>query len=168
VFKVNWAWPMIITWLCAMVFAFWWFEYRHWQLFDAKNVLFNGQQLSLLQQRLTPSPITTVVHFSDDTCPCSRYSEPHIQKLQPLLKKARQITLGPKDALMKNVFIPATPSVAVWDAQGELAYFGPYSSGMMCGSGQDFVSRVMDSLANTKNPKWINTAAVGCYCPWLI
>jgi len=161
------GWLIMAAWLLFVGGGFWWFEYRYWHRFTAQNVVFNGEVLRQLQQRLPVSLKTTVVHFNDYACPCSRYSAPHIQRLQEVFKDTRQMVLSPGHGLMQGLNIPATPSVAVWDEKGRLAYFGPYSSGAVCGSGQDFVSRVLHSLAEAKNPMWVNTLAVGCYCPWV-
>lgn len=161
---------MMCTWLFAMVFSFWWFEYRYWQLFADAKVTFDGQVLTELINKVQPDNTTeqqvTVMHFTDDECPCSSYSRSHIQSLQPVLAKSLQITVTPKDATVAKLKIPATPSVAVWDKGGNLAYFGPYSSGALCGQGDDFVTRVMKELKQDKNPEWINMLGVGCYCPW--
>jgi len=160
----------VVLWLVLMVLSFWWFEYRHWQSFNAQNVIFNGAELSLLEQRLTHEGATTnglkVVHFTDESCECSRYSRAHIKELQPAFKNIRQITLSPNHQYMQNIPIPASPSVAIWDEAGELAYFGPYSSGAICGQGNDFVRPVIKQLQQNNNPKWINMIGIGCYCPW--
>lgn len=157
-------------WLLAMAFSFWWFEYRHWQLFSDAKYTFDGQILEELLQAVNrdgdSGDKVTVVHFTDTECPCSSYSRSHIKKLQGALSESRQITVKSTDLFMKNVAIPATPSVAVWDSSGKLAYFGPYSGGAVCGQGTDFVSRVLNELQQQRNPQWINMLGVGCYCPW--
>mgnify|MGYP005991232145 FL=1 len=161
----------VALWLLCMVFAFWWFEYRHWQTFNEQNVIFNGAELSLLQQRLIqknqPQNMgLQVVHFTDDACQCSRYSQSHIKRLQPVFESVTQITLSPKHPSMQGISIPASPSVAIWDEHGELAYFGPYSSGAICGEGNDFVKPVINQLKQQSNPRWVNMIGIGCYCPW--
>jgi hypothetical protein len=158
----------IIGWFALMFLSFWWFEYRHWQSFADTNVIFNGHILEKLFERM-PNKLSgkvTVVHFTDEKCACSSYSFSHIEDLKSALSEAEHFTMSSLNSLTKGIFIPATPSVAVWDKQGQLAYFGPYSSGIVCGEGEDFVSRVMDQLNQKKNPKWINMVGIGCYCPW--
>jgi hypothetical protein len=161
---------LIFSWLGVMVLSFWWFEYRHWQKFSNENVTFNGEGLSKLLDRLPAKPVgqskIRVVHFTDEECACSSYSRGHIKDLQSVLVQSEQFTMTASESLMSGIKIPATPSVAVWDRQGDLAYFGPYSSGAVCGEGDDFVTRVMAELAQQKNPKWINMVGIGCYCPW--
>jgi hypothetical protein len=161
----------ILSWFGVMAFSFWWFEYRHWQSFANGNVTFNGEGLSELLERL-PTRFdgqgkVRVMHFTDEECACSSYSRGHIKDLQSVLIQSEQFTMTASDSIMNGILIPATPSVAVWDKQGELAYFGPYSSGAVCGEGVDFVSQVLVELERQKNPKWINMLGIGCFCPWL-
>ena len=159
---VEKVWWVIPVWLALVASGFWWFEYRHWHNFHSMAITFEGKDIhSLYQQKGTKGEIT-VMHFVDQVCPCNVYSSAHIQRLQPHLAHATQITITPSTT---NA-IPATPSVAVWDKDGTLAYYGPYSSGAICGEGKDFVSRVLIELEEKRNPKWINTVGIGCYCPW--
>ena len=153
-------WWVIPLWLVAVITCFWWFEYRHWQNFQELSITFDGQQLEGLYSKVEVTNQITVMHFVDKECPCYTYSEAHVQRLQASLIHTKQITVT--DPEMTSV--PATPSVAVWDQNGELAYFGPYSSGAVCGKGKDFVSRVLAELNSNSNPRWINTLGVGCYC----
>lgn len=158
----------IIAWLTLMVLSFWWFEYRHWQSFADTTMTFNGSILNKLFERM-PHKLNgkvRVVHFIDEKCACSSYSRSHIEDLQSVLNDTEQFTMSSLDSLTNGISIPATPSVAIWDQKGKLAYFGPYSSGAVCGEGVDFVSRVIVQLSQQKNPKWINMLGIGCYCTW--
>jgi len=160
----------IIIWLATMAFGFWWFEYRYWQTFMGSNITFDGVVLESLYDKIkaddNDESKVAVIHFTDSSCPCSRYSREHISNLQPVLVSSQQYEVSPQDKLVIGISIPATPSVAVWDEQGKLAYFGPYSSGAVCGRGTDFVTRVISELKQKNNPEWINMVGVGCYCPW--
>jgi hypothetical protein len=63
--------------------------------------------------------------------------------------------------------IPASPAAAVFNHEGQLAYFGPYSEGAACLTGNgDFVEQVLDKLLAGERPQQINTAAFGCFCDW--
>lgn len=164
---VQKIWFVIPLWLMAVVTGFWWFEYRHWQSFETMAITFDGQDIQPFYQASGQKGKTTVLHFTDKTCPCSRYSERHIEDLQLILANTKQVVVTPPMvASIPNVIVPATPSVAIWNEQGELAYFGPYSSGAVCGEGKDFVSRVLSELQKHRNPRWINTLGVGCYCSY--
>ncbi len=159
-------------WLAACTFAFWWFEYRHWGKFDATMVQFDSKAIGALYPILNSVSQNTilVVHFADEDCPCERYRKKHVNNLVTLLRSATQVVLNARSddqtLELANLDIPATPAVAIWNQQGELAYFGPYSSGMTCGDRFDFVSMVFKKIMSGENPNWINTQGVGCFCPW--
>lgn len=154
------VWLVIPAWLMTVIAGFWWIEYRHWQRLETLAVAFNGQDIQDLHTQLGSQDTVTVMHFVNTLCPCHAYSESHIERLQPVLATTKQVTLTSANAPQ----IPATPSVAIWDGKGELAYFGPYSSGAVCGQGKDFVTRVLGELEQNNNPRWINTVGIGCYC----
>lgn len=173
--KTAYTWAgLILLWLVLVASAFWFLEYRYWQSFNQSTVIFEGSQLDRLWQRLHKQGASvgenergiTIVHFTEDSCPCVSYSQQHIKQLQPILKQTQQYILQSDDARLVGVSLPATPSVAIWDEQGRLAYFGPYSSGLHCGQGEDFVTTIMNKLDQQINPMWINMVGHGCYCPW--
>lgn len=159
-------WCIIPSWLALVALAFWWFEYRYWQHFAPATATFSGVQISQLYSRIGMQGKITVVHFSNKNCPCNTYSRDHVQRLQPQLSVSHQVTLNPSDNALLNISIPASPATAIWDSHGQLAYFGPYSSGAVCGSGLDFVSRTLDAISKNKNPQWVNMVGIGCYCTW--
>ncbi|MNN02693.1 hypothetical protein D3C81_1153610 [compost metagenome] len=62
--------------------------------------------------------------------------------------------------------LPASPAVGIWDAQGRLAYFGPYSEGATCTSSNSFIEPILEALVAGRKVEATHTLAVGCYCPW--
>jgi hypothetical protein len=56
--------------------------------------------------------------------------------------------------------------VAIWDGQGQLAYFGPYSEGLTCSSSNSFIEPILEALAEGRKVDASNTLAVGCFCDW--
>lgn len=167
---------VIFSWACLVVAGFWFFEYRHWRAFAVDDLpreahLFSGQ---VLQQWYAGLPATErsagqiqIMHFySADDCPCESYRTAHLADIQMKLAGIAQRDIRAADALAAGLNIPAVPAVAVWDEKGQLAYFGPYSAGVVCGQGDDFVGRVLNLLARGQNPGWVNTTGVGCFCPW--
>lgn len=131
----------------------------------------------------------TVINIVDPNCPCSRYSIPHIRTLmetfssedvQFFLLPGSQKSAWKTDDVFRGIeslglsmqqsflsVISMTPAVMVFNQDQQLAYFGPYSEGATCGQGQGYVELVLDSLISTGvNPKWMNTSAIGCFCPW--
>jgi hypothetical protein len=163
-----WLLSIVLSWLFACAMGFWWFEYRHWGAYPAQLVQFNPKAIQSLYSILNDKPESDVflVHFKGTDCPCESYREAHVEDIQPLLTKINQMTVSEQTLRQYDVSIPASPAVAIWDSTGELAYFGPYSSGLTCGKGLDFISMTLKKLDLGNNPKWINTQGFGCFCPW--
>ena len=62
--------------------------------------------------------------------------------------------------------LPASPALAIWDRDGNLAYAGPYSEGLVCNSSNSFVEPVLDALTQGRQVSLASGLAVGCYCAW--
>ncbi|MOA57056.1 hypothetical protein D3C78_1811580 [compost metagenome] len=56
--------------------------------------------------------------------------------------------------------------MAIWDAQGRLAYFGPYGEGATCTSSNSFIEPILEALVAGRKVEATHTLAVGCYCAW--
>lgn len=160
---------IVVGWFVVCVIIFWWFEYRHWQAYPSKLIQFESHALQPLYSILNKEPHDDyfMVHFSNKNCPCESYREAHVGRLASQLKEIKQVTLDVNDLNDVNVSIPATPAVAIWAEGGKLAYFGPYSSGMTCGSGFDFILMTLEKLKSGDNPNWVNTQGYGCFCALL-
>lgn len=159
---------IVLSWLVACAVGFWWFEYRHWGAYPEQLVQFNPQAIQSLYPILNDNSASGVflVHFKGIDCPCESYRAAHVEEMQPLLTKVNQLTVSEQTLSQYGVSIPASPAVAIWDRVGRLAYFGPYSSGLTCGKGLDFISMVLQKLEADENPQWVNTQGFGCFCPW--
>lgn len=166
-FKKWVGFAVVVFWGIAVALAFWWFEYRNWRNFADKTVMFTSEPLGHLYQSL-PNAVgrPLIVHFVRPDCPCNRYQDSHIQELQPVINNIPQLYLKVDDPVVAGLDIPAAPSVAVWNEKGDIAYYGPYSSGAICGTGKDFVSMVVNAISHNQNPALINMVGVGCYCAW--
>ena len=142
----------------------WWYSYRHTE--ELKELWIDFDPTQLQQAKLTPvNRIALVVHFVDRDCPCSRFAMNHIETLEATYASVAEFRfIG--EAGTEGLTVPAGPSVAIWDQQGTLAYYGPYSSGFLCGQGDDLMSAVMEQLKQGTNPEWINQQGVGCFCEW--
>lgn len=74
--------------------------------------------------------------------------------------------LEPLNNLPGSEHMPASPAVAIWDRQGHLAYFGPYSEGAVCNAANSFIEPILTALLDGRPVSASNTLAIGCYCPW--
>jgi len=177
---------MIALWLIAAGGYLYGLEAARWQPFMRADLAqFDGSALRNLANTPTLPGHITIVHFYDAQCACSQATLQHIADFKQRYgkrisqyffsnadAKAGQTLAGqvpPAPAAMAALWgqaVPSSPAVAVWDERGTLAYFGPYSSGPICGTGKDFVSVALDALMHGENLGFINTTAVGCFCPW--
>jgi hypothetical protein len=125
-----------------------------------------------------------VVHFWDPACPCNVGNQQHLSDLVSqfaghdvtfhVLQKpgshgqlpANIGSLHPITHLPGSEQLPASPAVAIWDRQGRLAYFGPYSEGAVCNASNSFIEPILKALLDGRQVSASNTLAVGCYCPW--
>lgn len=171
--------------LCAA--GLWWaydsFQGRYLRPFDNHTALFAGDTLRLPEDIAGPGPVR-LVHFWDPACPCNVGNQQHLGELiehfGPLgvefyaVQKpgshgqlpATLSALKPIAALPGAEQIPASPAVAIWDRNGKLAYFGPYSEGLTCNSSNSFIEPILQALHQGRAVDATHTLAVGCYCPW--
>ncbi|CAD5105802.1 DUF6436 domain-containing protein [Zestomonas carbonaria] len=172
-----------LAWLAALLAAFWWYEGRYLRPFDSSATLFSGDRLRLPDELAGPGPIR-LVHFWDPACPCNVGNQQHLGELlerfvpQGVVFYAVQKpgshgklpatldALQPLDDLPGADQLPASPAVGIWDAQGRLAYFGPYSEGAVCNSANSFIEPVLEALAEGRAVNAANTLASGCFCDW--
>jgi hypothetical protein len=172
-----------LLWLGAMLAAFWWFEARYVRAFDQQTALFAGAELRLPAELAGTGPIR-LVHFWDPACPCNIGNQQHLAELiehfgplgvtfhavqKPGSKGQLPATLSAMQTLAPlpgSAGIPASPAVAIWDKQGQLAYFGPYSEGVTCSSSNSFIEPILEALNAGRPVNASNTMAVGCFCEW--
>ncbi|KWR83860.1 MULTISPECIES: DUF6436 domain-containing protein [Pseudomonas] len=181
--KVVLAGVLIVAWLGILFAAFWSFQGRYLRSYPDTTQLFDGQALQLPAQLAGPGHIR-VVHFWDPECPCNVANQQHlaslIKRFEPqgvdfyaYRKPGTQGRLAselwglkPLPEFPSPPPIAASPSVAVWDRDGKLAYFGPYSEGATCTSANSFIEPVIQALIEGRQVKSPSTLATGCYCDW--
>lgn len=174
---------LLVILLVALLFAYGWFERRYLRPFDGQTTLFSGDSLRLPEHLAGPGPIR-LVHFWDPACPCNVGNQQHLaellQRFAPqgvafyALRKpgSRGQLPRPLEALQElerlpgAEHLPASPAVAIWDKDGQLAYFGPYSEGAVCSSDNSFIEPILDALAAGRPVQASNTLALGCFCDW--
>ncbi|MFJ3482667.1 DUF6436 domain-containing protein [Pseudomonas sp. NPDC090202] len=161
-----------------------WFEGRYLRTFSEQTALFAGDVLQLPAHLAGPGRIR-VVHFWDPACPCNVGNQQHLGELlaryadtggvdfYAVRKPGTQGQLPselnaiqPLDNLPGAEHISASPAVAIWDRQGRLAYFGPYSEGLICDGKNSFIEPILQALKEDRPVNAAHTMAVGCYCPW--
>ena len=158
----NVAIPIFALWLVVVLGLFWLLQFRY----EAVWVSFEG---STLPQLDVATGKLQVLHFVDESCPCTKFSRDHVKDMEAKWASdtVQFATLDVAHAGALNErfkdLVPASPAVAVWDEQGQVAFFGPYTSGAICGEGEDLLSKM---LANPRTGQWVNQESVGCFCRW--
>ena len=175
----------LLALVCAGVLwaAYDWFQGRYLRAFSSHTAVFSGDPLRLPGELAGPGAIR-LVHFWDPACPCNVGNQQHLTELveqyaprgvefysvqKPGSHGQLPSTLShlkPISVLPGSEQIPASPAVAIWDRDGKLAYFGPYSEGLTCNSKNSFIEPILQALSEGRTVGATHTLAVGCYCPW--
>jgi hypothetical protein len=175
----------LLALICAITLwlAYDWFQGSYIRVFSQHATLFEGDTLQLPEAISGPGAIR-LVHFWDPACPCNVGNQQHLAELvehfgpQGVSFFAVQkpdshgqlpenlAALIPIKSLPGSDRIPASPSVAIWDHRGKLAYFGPYSEGATCNSSNSFIEPILRALSADRPVEATHTMAVGCYCQW--
>lgn len=168
---------VLILWAGALAAALWWYNQNY-----IRTEYFVGQQLQLPAQIAGQGKIR-LLHFWEPRCPCNLGNQAHLAdmlgdysgsvdfyhiqkpgssgKLPKNLAGMQPLTLQAEEPLL-----PASPAVAIFDASGKLAYFGPYSEGAICTSDNSFVEPVLDALLQGRSVRAGSNLASGCFCSW--
>ena len=173
----------ILSWACAMAGAYWWYQLRYLRSFSPQAAVFSGDELRLPAHLAGPGPIR-IVHFWDPACPCNVGNQQHLGELlghfgplgvrfYAVQKPGSHGQLPATLAGLENLAelpgserLQVSPAVAIWDTQGQLAYFGPYSEGANCTSSNSFIEPILAALLAKRAVSANNTLAVGCFCDW--
>ncbi|MGS2716706.1 DUF6436 domain-containing protein [Eionea flava] len=122
-----------------------------------------------------------VVYFWQDDCPCDQFTQPHFALLA---NEYRQVVFylasingevrasqWPSVKIFPTAWvdivrsdIQATPAVGIWDASGQLVYFGPHSLGYICNNDTSFVKKIIDALLNQQSVSASSVLGDGCFC----
>jgi Domain of unknown function (DUF6436) len=170
---------IVVLWLAATVYAFWWFALKDIRRFDTLAYthagVFDASQRSAAMETwfrkniagaISPLPVATVVHVADPSCPCNRFSEPHFASIAEEYARKGVVfrKIDPTAPGSEFNWVKTTPAALVYDHAGRLAYFGPYSTGALCGAAEGLVERVLDHIVANGNAASQPLLAVGCYC----
>lgn len=176
----------LITIICAGLLwtGYDWFRGRYLRPFSDQAAFFAGDSLGLPSELAGPGRVR-LVHFWDPACPCNVGNQQHLAELiehfgglggvdfyavqKPGSHGQLPSTLSaikPLTSLPGAEHISASPAVAIWDRNGKLAYFGPYSEGLTCNSSNSFIEPILQALTAGRAVDATHTMAVGCYCSW--
>lgn len=190
---------LLVVWLLASALGYWWYQARYLTTYhspdstqskpDEVRARLEAGWLAVVEEQNLSKASATLVHFSAPGCPCSEASLQHLRSLyekfrlsglqivqatdqfrdfpEPVNEQVRKI-------VMPNLWseVKAVPAAALFAEDGQLIYFGPYSSGASCGNGINFVDNELQQLYQQRNQQstdnqlwpWINNLAFGCFC----
>lgn len=165
--KGRWGVGLLILWLAATGFAFWWVEYRQLSQYQAvpltHDALVESLELAIDGVHLPAESTALLLHFSDPNCPCDSANRRHVEDLQARYPALKLIPVAPESPNWP--LLASLPAAALFNSEGQLLYFGPYSSGPVCGTGINFVDKQLARLEQ-KVPVdlYVNDIAFGCFC----
>lgn len=169
---VKWILTAVAFFILTLLSSYQVFFAEQTVIYDIHEVEFKDPEVGLEG----PFDRPTIVHFIDPGCACNRFSLPHIadiertypdvlfQRVYSDNRKKKDLQIDIPQSLVESV--PASPAVMIFDQQGKVAYFGPYTDDVFCGEGNDFVEKMLKILGMGYNPEWVNLFGFGCFCPW--
>lgn len=163
------------VWAAGLTWAWWWFDGYHNRTFE-RPAHFAAANVAA---PFAPGQIQ-VVHVWQAGCPCNAGHEAYIAEMTRRfsVQGVRFARSGSLDARQGTVLAqlphwplpqvwsdwPGGPSLAIWDAQGNLAYAGPYSDGASCNSDSSFVEPVLRALLADRPVNITRQDTVACLC----
>lgn len=175
----RWVYIVIaLIWFAAAMFAVNWVGNNKFTEFDPNlqlseaimSLSFEDEFTQLLPSQLTNNTkIGQIYHVLQGDCFCERLSDSHRKSLNSWAEKNdvgyQKLDLSQYPILQS--YVPSTPAVIVTNQQGNLVYFGPYSSGFGCFENSGLVDEKVDayfSQGNSSEKAYIQSEAEGCYC----
>jgi hypothetical protein len=175
----RWRQPLaallLLGWLPAAGGLFWHFEGRYLAGAADQLARFDPGQLP-------PAPATgevTVLYLSDRSCPCGRGIEARMAQLQQRfgnglrqfvadegapLRASAAVRLDPPAVAAWRAALPHWPAVAVWGADGALAYLGPLRGASNCvGSDDSLTAAIVRAVDGDVSPP-VAVDVAGCFC----
>lgn len=188
----RWALSLLAIWLVGTVLAFWWFQgrliepfansadelARYAQLHSSSDM--RPASLSVSDAPNTPVPNTPVpntpvlvLQLVDPACFCSRVNRVHREQLRQRYADSavRFLEIQPDQTWPSEIWpklaVARAPAALVLNHQGQLEYFGPFSTGAGCFTGEGtFVERAIDRALQQRSNPQINVLSTGCFCDW--
>lgn len=166
---------LLLVWGVGLVWAFWWFEGRHVRVFTTP-AHFQAQPATPPY----PTGQVQVVHVWQKGCPCNAGHEDYLRQMTEQYA-AQGVAFAwsgasaqaPPEQLRNWPYWPipkewpdwpGAPAILIWNAQGELAYVGPYSESSYCTPGNSLVEPVMRALLDGREVRITSQDTLSCLC----
>lgn len=166
----------LLVWAAGLGWAYWWFEGRYIKSFE-RPAFFQAEQVA---PPFAPGQVQ-VVHVWQSNCPCSAGHEAYVEEMTArfagrgvrFARSGQYSTVGLSAGLKELPYWPipevwadwpGAPSIAIWAADGSLAYVGPYSDGAHCSADSSFVEPVLQALLDGRRVNITQQDSVSCLC----
>jgi Domain of unknown function (DUF6436) len=190
------SWALLIVWLGSSAASFWFMELRDWRSFGRADTVFGDIDTARVEDwyrsnidtmpAAAAHPRLTLIHLYNPDCRCNRFVDPHLKRLvEHYQSLGVEFIAAPARAVAANAVTPvnlpaisatystlasagvnSSPAALIFDANGRLIYYGPYSDSAWCGSTGNLVEpvleRALSGLASARHPR----ASRGCFCGW--
>ena len=171
---------LFFIWIVGTIYAFWQFQFKNMGMFIKNGEYREDKMMEELKKDFAVHRrqlyAATIYHILEDDCSCTKntmkhlesiktqYGEQNVRNVRILQASDVDLSIINRDVIMAS--IPATPAVAILNGKGDLAYFGPYSSSMVCGTtGESYIEIILNALLSSGYIRVINLLEFGCYCP---
>jgi hypothetical protein len=128
----------------------------------------------------------TFIHLYNPQCSCNRFTEPHLRRLKeryqsrgvrflaaPAPNSPTTVRapldlplIGSKDGMLAAAGINTAPAALIFDNDGRLVYYGPYSDSAWCGSAGALVDGALERALSGTKAMTGASASRGCFCGW--
>lgn len=168
------GYALLMVWGLLMLCALGYLAKRQIIDFDPQGSLLNASMSSEFEREIEshfakhyPTLANLAVHIQSEQCQCNFANNIHRSTLEKTLDSNHfhsRMMLA-KESKLPSSILPSTPAIAIFDPVGKLAYYGPYSSGFLCGSSSGYVEKFLPTISNGKyiGPLIISDSQ-GCYC----
>lgn len=166
---------LAVIWILGLGWAWWWLDGRHARDFQ-RPAYFDGVAVAAPYA----SGQIQVLHVWQNGCPCNAGHEAYITDMIQRFSaqgvrfaRAGSLPGGRGDILgelphwplpQQWADWPGGPSVAIWDADGKLAYVGPYSDGASCNQDSSFIEPVLRALLQGRTVNAARYDTLACLC----
>jgi hypothetical protein len=131
----------------------------------ANKPSFDNDIKELFEGMLGKEVSNAVIHITrENDCLCQLTASRHINTIKETVVSLGKtnISLYLSDIKGLDAILQKTPAIAVFDSNGKLSYFGPYSTGIGCLSGNGTVEPYLNS--ETSLGAIVPMESLGCYC----
>lgn len=164
----------LLLWLSLCLGGLIYFAMQQLRLFDPDNALQLSMMSTDFERRIEAhfkdklgQLQNTGVHIQAEGCPCNLANNKHVARLDKQFDQLsfKTVKLSEEQADLPPHFLPSTPALILFNGEGKLRYFGPYSSGYFCNSANSLVDSILDKVAkNVQRTPFIVSDSMGCYC----